>query len=193
MALDDVTAAHALLVRIGKLAGGANPDAETGLLDSATSQPVRVLREQAKEAIAAADPSPELRSQRSEGPVGGGTAPAAGRSSWGELTRRRAHTLRELRWWTEPGQVGVVQLRTTADLLADLTARLRPEIEAHFRAANKAGRREPEAAYAHDALLALLTGHSQQDGDGGARRPCAGAGVQGHQPGRQPRAQGSTS
>ena len=31
----------------------------------------------------------ELRFQRSEGPAGGRTAPAAGRSSWGQLRRRR--------------------------------------------------------------------------------------------------------
>ena len=128
-------------------AAAADPDAEPALLDTAVSQPVRVLRDQARDTIAAADPTPEQ-------------------------TRQRAHARRALTSWVEPGQVGVVQLRTTADLLADFNARLRPEVERVFRHARKAGSREPEAAYAHDALFNLLTNAT----DGPAERDRQDAG-----------------
>ena len=61
-----------------------------------------------------------------------------------------------LRTWTDPEGAVCGQFRTTPDSGARILAALDAEVDRVFRAARRDGRREPRAAYAMDALEALV-------------------------------------
>ena len=65
---------------------------------------------------------------------------------------------RSLELWTDHEGVGRVDARLAPDDFARVAAAVGAEADAVFREARRAGHREPTAAYAADALVALVTG-----------------------------------
>ena len=88
-----------------------------------------------------------------------------------EARRRGIHAERHLRNWVDTGGAGNLHLRDNPEVVAGIMATLEPIREELFEAARKEGRREPQEAYAADAL-AELARRAERNGSGGkpARR-----------------------
>jgi hypothetical protein len=118
-----------------EIAGAAtlNPTKENELIDTARRQPVKTLRNEcrrAKATSAASDPM---------------------------ATYKRIHKGRYLRHWTDEEGAFCLKARLTPDRGAKVAAMLDQEASTIFDQARRAGSREPLAAYAADALVALTT------------------------------------
>jgi hypothetical protein len=113
-------------------AAGADPGAETELLDAAGSTSVKGLKDRCRQVRAGAETEDR---------------------DWA----RRLHLGRRAHDWTDPEGF----YRLEGRLAPDAGARFRSAWQAHidriFRDARRAGRREPRAAYAADALVALAS------------------------------------
>jgi hypothetical protein len=72
-----------------------------------------------------------------------------------EARRRRIHAERHLRNWVDTSGAGNLHLRDNPEVVAGIMATLEPIREELFEAARKEGRREPQEAYAADALAEL--------------------------------------
>ncbi len=111
-------------------AAAVNPGAEGSLLEAAVGSSLVELREQARQAKAAADPD-------------------------ADATHRRIHGARCLRRWTDGEGGWNLQARGTPDAGAAFNAALDPIIDELFRTARRERRRESRDAYAFDALVGL--------------------------------------
>ena len=113
-------------------AAGCDPNAETELLEAAKATSVKGLRDRCRDVRAGAEEDDK---------------------AWA----RRLHEGRRAHEWTDPDGA----YRMEARLAPDAGARFRSAWTAHidriFGDARRAGRREPRAAYAADALVALAT------------------------------------
>jgi len=113
-------------------AAGCDPNAESELLETAKATSLKGLRDRCREVRAGAEGDDR---------------------AWA----RRLHEGRRAHAWTEPDGAYCLQAR----LAPDAGARFRSAWAAHtdriFCDARRAGRREPRAAYAADALVALAT------------------------------------
>jgi hypothetical protein len=110
-------------------AGSASPDAEARLLEQSRSASLGELRDEAARTKANAC---DL-----------------------EARRRRIHAERHLRTWVDTGGAGNLHLRDNPEVVAGIMATLEPIRDQLFEAARKEGRREPQEAYAADALAEL--------------------------------------
>ena len=72
-----------------------------------------------------------------------------------EARRRRIHEHRYLRTWADGEGARMLQMRDNPEVVADIMATLEPIRNELFNAARKEGRREPQEAYAADALAEL--------------------------------------
>jgi hypothetical protein len=72
-----------------------------------------------------------------------------------EARRRRIHAERHLRNWVDTGGAGNLHLRDNPEVVAGIMATLEPIRDELFEAARMQGRREPQEAYAADALAEL--------------------------------------
>jgi hypothetical protein len=110
----------------------ADPSAESELLETVSATSVKGLRDRCRQVRAGAEPDD---------------------AEWA----RRLHEGRRAHEWTDPDGA----YRLEARLAPDAGARFRSAWTAHidriFRDARRAGRREPRAAFAADALVALAT------------------------------------
>ncbi len=121
-------------------AAAADPGAESRLLDRSKSASLGELREECARTKANAS---DL-----------------------EARRRRIHERRSLRSWTDGEGAGNLHLRDNPERVAEIMAGLEPAREGLFKAARKAGRREPADAYAADALHAVVCGRGAGPGKG---------------------------
>jgi hypothetical protein len=113
-------------------AAEADPHAETELLATAAETSVKGLRDKCRQVRAGAE---------------------ADDLAWA----RRLHTRRRFSDWTSPDGAYCFSGQLAPDAGARFRSALQPHIDRIFRDARKAGRREPRAAYAADALVALAT------------------------------------
>jgi hypothetical protein len=113
-------------------AAGADPHAERDLLDTAASTSVKGLRDRCRQARAGAE---------------------ADDRAWA----RRLHETRWVHRWTDPDGAYRADVRLAPDAGARFDAALEAHLERIFAEARRAHRREPRAAYAADALVALAT------------------------------------
>jgi Domain of unknown function (DUF222) len=113
-------------------AAGANPSAEAELLATADATSVKGLRDRCRQVRAGAE---------------------ADDRAWA----RRLHDQRRAHEWTEPGGAYCISGRMTPDAGARFSSAWNAHIDRIFREARHAGRREPRAAYAADALVALAS------------------------------------
>jgi 5-methylcytosine-specific restriction endonuclease McrA len=111
-------------------AAGADPAAESALLETAAGTGVKGLRDRCREVRAGAE---------------------ADDAAWA----RRLHVERRAHSWTDPDGVYRLEARLAPDAGARFDAAWKAHIGRIFRDARRAGRREPHAAYAADALVAL--------------------------------------
>ncbi|HMG25774.1 MAG TPA: hypothetical protein VKH36_03075 [Acidimicrobiia bacterium] len=111
-------------------AAGADPAAETELLEAARSTSVKGLRDRCREVRAGAE---------------------ADDAAWA----RRLHCGGRAYEWTDPDGMYRLEARLAPDAGARLSSAWRAHTDRIFRDARRAGRREPRAAYAADALVAL--------------------------------------
>jgi hypothetical protein len=113
-------------------AAGADPGAEAALLHRAAETSMKGLRDECRQVRAGAEEDDR---------------------AWA----RRLHESRRAHKWSDPDGAYCVSAR----MAPDVGARFDSAWEAHtyriFREARRAGRREPRAAYAADALVALAT------------------------------------
>ena len=72
-----------------------------------------------------------------------------------EARRRRIHEHRYLRTWADAEGARILQMRDNPEVVAGIMATLEPIRDELFEAARKHGRREPQEAYAADALAEL--------------------------------------
>jgi hypothetical protein len=87
-------------------------------------------------------------------------------ASGDETTRReRLHRNRSVRFFDDDEGATHLDARGLPEVLAEMKAHLTPFIDQQFHAARREGRREPLAAYAFDALLAMLRTASGVDPD----------------------------
>ena len=128
-------------------AAAVNPGAERSLLETARSESLGRLREQANRAKAAGDPDPDA-------------------------THRRLHAQRRLRRFTDSEGAWNLQARGTADAGAVFNTALDALIDEIFHDARRQGRAEPRDAYAFDALVALA-GRARGSADPVADTPAA--------------------
>src|SRR5207245_2753832 len=119
--------------REGAAAATASPSAESKLLEFAAREPLGALRDECRRVLVAS---------------------AADEVEWCERIRRR----RYLRSWCDEEGAVCLRARYAPDDGAKLLALVEARQNVVFREARKAGRREPYAAYAADALLELVTG-----------------------------------
>jgi hypothetical protein len=112
-------------------AATANPDAAAGLVDIASRESLRRLRDEADRVKAAADPDPAD-------------------------TVARVQRGRKLRMWTDGDVAKVFGQCTKAQLIA-IRAAIDAKTDELFAAARAEGRREPREAYAMDAFEAICT------------------------------------
>jgi Domain of unknown function (DUF222) len=110
----------------------ADPLAEAELLEAAGSTSVKGLRDRCREVRAGAE---------------------ADDRAWA----RRLHVERKAHEWTDPDGAYCLNARLAPDAGARFSAAWRAHTDRMFRDARNAGRREPRAAYAADALVALAT------------------------------------
>ena len=113
-------------------AAGADPSAEAALLKTAAATSVKGLRDQCREVRAGAEADDRAWARRLH-------------------ERRRAHS------WTDPDGVYRMEARLRPDAGARFDSAWKCHIDRIFRDARRAGRREPRAAYAADALVALAS------------------------------------
>jgi hypothetical protein len=138
-ALDELPATAAAF-RAGDLSGtqaseiasaaGAEPSAEVALLEAAATTSVKGLKDRCRQVRAGAEPDDRAWAQRLHG-------------------QRRAHE------WTDPDGAYCISGRMAPDAGARFSAAWNAHVDRIFREARQAGRREPRAAYAADALVAL--------------------------------------
>jgi hypothetical protein len=113
----------------------ANPGTEGELLEAARDHSLKNLRDHALRVRARRISETEARARHAE-----------------------IHRHRSVRMWTDHEGVGRLEARLTPDDLARVAGAIGAESDAVFRAARRAGHREPTVAYAADALVALVTG-----------------------------------
>ena len=113
-------------------AARADPHAEAELLATAAETSVKGLRDHCRQVRAGAE---------------------ADDQAWA----RRLHGSRRFRDWTSPDGAYCFSGQLAPDAGARFRSALEPHLDRIFRDARKAGRREPRAAYAADALVALAT------------------------------------
>lgn len=113
-------------------AAAADPVAEAGLLATAAETSVRGLRDRCRLVRAGAE---------------------ADDRAWA----RRLHVERKAHEWTDPDGAYCLNARLAPDAGARFSAAWKAHTDRIFCDARRAGRREPRAAYAADALLALAT------------------------------------
>jgi hypothetical protein len=113
-------------------AAGVDPAAEAALLETAGSTSVKGLRDQCREVRAGAE---------------------ADDTAWA----RRLHVERRAHEWTDPDGTYRLEARMAPDAGARFSSAWRGHIDRIFQDARRAGRREPRAAYAADALVALAS------------------------------------
>jgi Domain of unknown function (DUF222) len=111
-------------------AAGGDPRAESALLDAAASTSVKGLRDACREMRAGAEPDDR---------------------AWA----RRLHEKRRAHKWTDPDGAYRLEARMAPDAGARFDSAWEAHIDRIFREARRAGRHEPRAAYAADALVAL--------------------------------------
>jgi Domain of unknown function (DUF222) len=112
-------------------AAGADPSAESGLLEAAATS-VKGLRDECRQVRAGAEEDDR---------------------AWG----RRLHESRRAHKWTDPDGAYCVSARMAPDAGARFDAAWEAHTDRIFREARQAGCRETRAAYAADALVALAT------------------------------------
>ncbi len=113
-------------------AAAASPAAEGRLLGMAAHSSVRELEDACRRTRAAAETDPEAR-------------------------ERRIHATRCYRTWTDAEGVGHLQVSGPVATIARIDNAVRHRSESIYRAAYRAGRREPTEAYQFDALEQLAT------------------------------------
>jgi len=113
-------------------AAGADPDAESKLLEAAGSTSMKGLRDQCRQVRAGAE---------------------ADDRAWA----RRLHVERRAHDWNDPEGFYRFEGRMAPDAGARFSSAWQAHIDRIFREARRAGRREPRGAYAADALVALAT------------------------------------
>jgi hypothetical protein len=113
-------------------AAGTDPTAETELLDAAGSTSVKGLRDRCRQVRAGAE---------------------ADDRAWA----RRLHVERRAHEWNDPEGFYRLEARLAPDAGARFSSAWQTHIDRIFRDARRAGIREPRAAYAADALVALAT------------------------------------
>lgn len=111
-------------------AAGADPAAESALLEAAAGTGVKGLRDRCREVRAGAEVDD---------------------AAWA----RRLHVERRAHEWTDPDGTYRLEARLAPDAGARFSAAWNGHLERVFQDARRAGRREPRAAYAADALVAL--------------------------------------
>jgi hypothetical protein len=111
---------------------GADPGAEAALLETAGSTSVKGLRDRCREVRAGAE---------------------ADDKAWA----RRLHETRRAHDWTDPDGSYRLEARLAPDAGARFSSAWKAHIDRIFCDARRAGRREPRAAYAADALVALAS------------------------------------
>jgi hypothetical protein len=113
-------------------AAGADPNAEAELLETAGSTSVKGLRDRCREVRAGAEEDDR---------------------AWA----RRLHVDRRAYKWSDPDGAYCFNGRMAPDAGARFDSAWEAHIDRIFRDARRAGRHEPRAAYAADALVALAT------------------------------------
>ena len=113
-------------------AAGADPSAEAELLATADATSVKGLRDRCRQVRAGAE---------------------ADDRAWA----RRLHETRRAHEWTDPDSAYRIEARMAPDAGARFSSAWNAHIDRIFREARRAGLREPHAAYAADALVALAT------------------------------------
>jgi Domain of unknown function (DUF222) len=113
-------------------AAGSDPGAESELLEVAGSTSVKGLRDRCREVRAGAE---------------------ADDAAWA----RRLHVERRAHEWSDPNGAYRVEACMAPDAGARFSAAWKAHTDRILRDARRAGRREPRAAYAADALVALAT------------------------------------
>jgi hypothetical protein len=111
-------------------AAGADPATEADLLEAAGSTSVKGLRDRCRMVRAGAE---------------------ADDAEWA----RRLHVERRAHEWTDPDGTYRLEARLAPDAGARFSSAWKAHTDRIFRDARRAGRREPHAAYAADALVAL--------------------------------------
>jgi hypothetical protein len=109
-----------------------DPGAEPGLLEAARSTSVKGLRDRCRQVRAGAE---------------------ADDQAWA----RRLHVERKAHEWTDPDGAYCLNARLAPDAGARFSSAWKAHIDRIFCDARRAGRREPRAAYAADALVALAS------------------------------------
>jgi hypothetical protein len=140
-ALDDLPAT-ADAFRAGQLSGiqaaeitsaaGSDPRSEAALLATAAETGVKGLRDRCREVRAGAEENDQ---------------------AWA----RRLHAQRRAHEWTDPDGTYRLEARLAPDAGARFSAAWKAHTDRVFQDARRAGRREPRAAYAADALVALAS------------------------------------
>jgi Domain of unknown function (DUF222)/HNH endonuclease len=113
-------------------AAEADPNAESALLETAAATSVKGLRDRCREVRAGAE---------------------ADDAAWA----RRLHVQRKAHEWTDPDGMYRLEARLAPDAGARLSSAWKAHTDRIFCDARRAGRREPRAAYAADALVALAS------------------------------------
>ena len=113
-------------------AAGAVPHAERELLETAAETSVKGLRDRCRQVRAGAE---------------------ADDRAWA----RRLHVERKAHEWTDPDGAYRIEARLTPDAGARFSSAWKAHVDRIFCDARRAGRREPRAAYAADALVALAS------------------------------------
>jgi hypothetical protein len=113
-------------------AAGADGSAEAALLEAARSTSVKGLRDRCREVRAGAE---------------------ADDAAWA----RRLHVQRRAHEWTDPDGTYRLEARLAPDAGARFSSAWKAHVDRIFQDARRAGRREPRAAYAADALVALAS------------------------------------
>jgi hypothetical protein len=113
-------------------AAGANPSAEAALLETAAQTGVKGLRDRCRQVRGGAETDDK---------------------AWA----RRLHETRRGHEWTDPDGAYRIEARLAPDAGARFSSAWNAHTDRIFREARKAGLREPRAAYAADALVALAT------------------------------------
>jgi Domain of unknown function (DUF222) len=113
-------------------AAGAEPGAEAALLEAAATTSVKGLKDRCRQVRAGAE---------------------ADDKAWA----RRLHETRSAHKWTDPDGAYCVTARMAPDAGARFDSAWEAHIDRIFRDARRAGLREPRAAYAADALVALAS------------------------------------
>jgi hypothetical protein len=113
-------------------AAGADPSAESGLLETAAATSVKGLRDECRQVRTGAEEDDR---------------------AWA----RRLHESRRAHKWSDPDGAYCVSARMAPDAGARFDSAWEAHTDRIFREARRAGRREPRASYAADALVALAT------------------------------------